>query len=533
MTAGADPKLLDVRLFDGALVLFQRISFGSMNAQIFRGTHAEHGDVVCKIIPIPPDESEAARCKQYFDDEVDCGRLLRSPYIRRMLDDAVFDTLPELQFPDGAFYLLFEWVPTTLDAILQKELPPPAQVLRLVHAVGAALQVAHDSLPPIVHRDLKPRNVLVVDSGDLGTAKLADFGIARMAGGTRVTSAHGWAGTELYMAPEQFDSSATVTPSVDIYALSLLVWQCLMGDVPLVANGTSKLREVRRNPNLPDLVVRERSCPELRKVLRWGLAGDPLGRPKSVEQLVLGIQQAGERDHLWGVAEAEQASAPPPGVPRQVPRVLVPPEQGSDDRASGGSLTLRLPPAAAGILERVTPNVEWTYSLTHRLWSTMAASVGIEQVTRILQAFTSREPLRVHEAPAKYSVSATEGAVRDDAEPSDGQPKAAPTSSSDEPSPPAYSTDGRSKPPRGDSRLGPIPLVRPSPALASIIGDQAMPRFEVANRIWAYVKEHGLQDPASPQHIMPDDKLQALFGGRSTVSTLEMTTVINRHLRDA
>src|SRR5688572_24806389 len=107
MAADRPAPLPAISLLDGALRLHQRLGWGMMNAQIFRGTHDQHGEVVCKIMPISPDEQEAERMRKYVDDEIDCGRRLRSPYIRQLLDDGVFDTLPELYLPEGAVYLLF------------------------------------------------------------------------------------------------------------------------------------------------------------------------------------------------------------------------------------------------------------------------------------------------------------------------------------------------------------------------------------------------------------------------------------------
>lgn len=540
------PSTPEIRLLDDTLVLWKRLSYGMMNAQVFRGTHAEHGDVVCKIIPVPPDPEEAERTRLYVESEADCGRRLRGPHIRRLHDYGDFDSLPQLAFFEGAYYLLFEWVPATLDGMLARGALAPVQVLRLAHAVGAGLTVAHESLPPIVHRDLKPHNVLVGDPDDLRTAKLADFGIARMAGAAKLTSAHGWTGTELYMAPEQFADSAHVTAKADLYAFGLLLWECLTGTVPLQAPGIAAQRALRINPEFPPLVVNGAACGELLTVLRWTLAPKPEVRPESAEKLVRGFADAGVRDRLW--TQADVAAARATGRPA-VPRVLVPPGRGIDERADGGSLELVLPIGAAGALERITPGVEWSYSLTRKLWTTDSADVGVEAVTRILEAVAARDPVPL-EAPVHVTRS-----VRNDrsvvsrgpsrrvaTEPPPATPSITPPGSNlarvAEPVRPYIAS--ANTPPLGardasaaasDSAPPTGPLLRPSPELAAVVGTAPRPRFEIANRLWEYIRRHGLQDAANKRLVHADEPLRKVLGGRTTVSMTELPALVNRNLR--
>ena len=69
----------------------------------------------------------------------------------------------------------------------------------------------------------------------------------------------------------------------------------------------------------------------------------------------------------------------------------------------------------------------------------------------------------------------------------------------------------------------------PSPSLAAIIGAQPVPRTEVTKKVWAYIKEHGLQDPAQRTMINADAKLKDIFK-KAQVSMFEMTKLINSHL---
>ena len=69
-----------------------------------------------------------------------------------------------------------------------------------------------------------------------------------------------------------------------------------------------------------------------------------------------------------------------------------------------------------------------------------------------------------------------------------------------------------------------------SSTLAAVIGSGAMPRTEVTKKLWAYIKKNGLQDKNNRRMINADDKLKAVFGGKSQVSMFDMTKLVSKHL---
>ena len=72
--------------------------------------------------------------------------------------------------------------------------------------------------------------------------------------------------------------------------------------------------------------------------------------------------------------------------------------------------------------------------------------------------------------------------------------------------------------------------MQPSATLAAVVGSGAMPRTEVTKKIWAYIKRNGLQDKKNRRNINADDKLKAVFGGKSKVSMFEMTKLVSGHV---
>jgi len=71
----------------------------------------------------------------------------------------------------------------------------------------------------------------------------------------------------------------------------------------------------------------------------------------------------------------------------------------------------------------------------------------------------------------------------------------------------------------------------PDSTLAAVVGSSSMPRTEVTKKIWGYIKRNGLQDKKNKRMINADDKLKAVFGGKSQVSMFEMTKLVSRHLK--
>jgi upstream activation factor subunit UAF30 len=73
--------------------------------------------------------------------------------------------------------------------------------------------------------------------------------------------------------------------------------------------------------------------------------------------------------------------------------------------------------------------------------------------------------------------------------------------------------------------------MQPDAALGAVVGNSAIPRTEVTKKLWQYIKRNGLQDAKERRMINADDKLRAVFGGKSKVSMFEMTKLVSRHMK--
>lgn len=175
---------------------------------------------------------------------------------------------------------------------------PVNEAIEIARQICAGLHEAHAQ--GVVHRDLKPANVMVDRNG---TVKIMDFGIARMAHrdgpmtGTIV-------GTPEYMAPEQAEMKP-VSPSTDIYALGLLLYEMVTGvaafsgDTPVAV----ALKQIREYPKRPREIVTQLSG-AVDGVIMKCLQKDPAKRFRSIDALDVALVKAARarRASPWEIA---------------------------------------------------------------------------------------------------------------------------------------------------------------------------------------------------------------------------------------
>ncbi|RMF31900.1 MAG: serine/threonine protein kinase, partial [Chloroflexi bacterium] len=124
-------------------------------------------------------------------------------------------------------YLVMQWASGgTLAHRLEAGPLPPDEVQKILQQVGDALDYAHRQ--GVIHLDLKPANILFDEHGN---ALVADFGLAKLLQETTHAKADTGVGTPAYMAPEQW-LGGKISPSSDVYALGLILYQMLTGELP-------------------------------------------------------------------------------------------------------------------------------------------------------------------------------------------------------------------------------------------------------------------------------------------------------------
>lgn len=133
----------------------------------------------------------------------------------------------------GWFYFVMEFVDgVNMRQAMKSEPIKPNDALAVVTQICDALQYAHEE--NVVHRDIKPENILLTRKGKV---KIADFGLAKLLGMSpmdrHLTATQQVMGTIGYMAPEQMEGSKAVDHRADIYALGVVFYELLTGELPM------------------------------------------------------------------------------------------------------------------------------------------------------------------------------------------------------------------------------------------------------------------------------------------------------------
>jgi hypothetical protein len=164
---------------------------------------------------------------------------------------------------DRYCYFVMEFVDgITLKQALAGKQIPPGEALAVAHQICEALAFAHDK--GIVHRDIKPGNILLEGAPDSpvsqsGRVRVADFGLAKLLEGGALdfslTASGHRLGTLHYMAPEQVESPDHVDHRADIYAVGVVLYEMLTGELP-IGRFPEPSRRADVGPEIDALVLR-------------------------------------------------------------------------------------------------------------------------------------------------------------------------------------------------------------------------------------------------------------------------------------
>jgi serine/threonine-protein kinase len=189
---------------------------------------------------------------------------------------------------------------------------PPGEVLAILTELGEALAAAHAK--GIVHRDVKAANVFLSEGAGGRRVVLLDFGVAKLfdAGDVSLTTSRHILGTPAAMAPEQTAGQA-VDARTDIYALGVLAFQLLTGELPFADASPAIMRQLHRWARRPAPSTRVPVSPAIDDVVLRAMARAPADRQPDVATFLAELRRAVD----------EAAASPDAGAARSGPALAV------------------------------------------------------------------------------------------------------------------------------------------------------------------------------------------------------------------
>ena len=274
------PNLPTGQVFAGRFEILEEVGSGGMG-MVYRALDRELGELVA-LKTLRPELLRDPALVERFKTEIRLARHISDKHVVRTHD---------LGERDGVYFLTMEYV----EGITVRELLDTRGRLGVGSALAIAAQLsqsliaAHDQ--GVIHRDIKPQNLLLDATGML---KVMDFGVARLADGSGgLTEVGMLVGTPAYMAPEQL-LSETFDERIDLYALGVVLFECLTGRLPFEGNSAVAViaRVIRETPPRPSSLNPEIPAVLDALVLRL-LSKEPEQRPASAKELVRLLSELG------------------------------------------------------------------------------------------------------------------------------------------------------------------------------------------------------------------------------------------------
>src|SRR5574341_2433577 len=282
-------------------------------------------EVAIKILP-----------KEFLHDPNFHARFEREAQTIAALDHPAIVPVYDFGDEEGQPYIVMRFMGGgSLAGLIQKGPLTLVETAAIINRLASGLDEGH--MRGIVHRDIKPANILFDLRGD---PFISDFGIVSLSESTTQLTGSGLVGTPAYMAPEMMNVGG-VTPSIDIYALGVTVYQLLTGKLPYEAQTPVGLLGAHVSKPIPNILEsRPDLPPEIQTVINRALAKDPLERYHTARALADDLRMVAETGLALPEVPAGEAAltmkmAAPPAGPETV---VVPPRPRG--RGRGGLLAL-------------------------------------------------------------------------------------------------------------------------------------------------------------------------------------------------
>ena len=227
---------------------------------------------------LPPSLTSNPDAKERFSHEAQAASALDHPNICNIHEIA--------ETVDGQMFIAMAcYDGETLKRKIERGPLPIDQAVSIVTQAAQGLAKTHES--GIVHRDIKPANIIVTKDG---TAKILDFGLAKLSGRTLLTKTGTTMGTAAYMSPEQARSEE-VDKRTDIWSLGVVFYEMLTGKRPYESDYEQALVYSILNEDPRPMRELRPDVPEaLEKICRRAMAKDPRDRYQTIADLLTDLE---------------------------------------------------------------------------------------------------------------------------------------------------------------------------------------------------------------------------------------------------
>jgi serine/threonine-protein kinase len=176
--------------------------------------------------------------------------------------------------------------------VARHEHMPVDEALATLRQIAAGLAAAHQE--GVIHRDMKPANVLIRRKD--GMAKVTDFGISKVQSDVSREQTKGILGSLWYMSPEQVTGRRDLDKRVDIYALGIVLYQMLVGEVPFDAESEYEIMRKHAEDPMPRVSTKRPDVPvAVDDLIQKACAKDRGQRFQSCEEMIAAIDHIGAR----------------------------------------------------------------------------------------------------------------------------------------------------------------------------------------------------------------------------------------------
>ena len=272
-------------------------------------------------------------------------RLFREARSAGMLSHPGIVTIYDVEQQGDLAYIAMEYVDgPTLDQMLSEAEPLDGErMFSILGQTAVALDYAHSK--GIVHRDIKPANIML--SGD-GTAKIADFGIAKIAAAENLTMTGSIVGTPHYMSPEQVQGQP-VDGRSDQFSLAVIAYEMLTGEKPYTGEHlTTVVYKIVAEEPVPPHRLNPSLSTGIENALRKGLSKKPDARYRNCQEFIESLEKACSASKGWRpmprgglLNAATMADVRAPVMAAPAPAALPPPRHKSRQEAAAGTTEVR------------------------------------------------------------------------------------------------------------------------------------------------------------------------------------------------